>query len=112
MSSSPSSLFEAYTRHLLLEQGLSANTRDAYGRDVAKLLSYLADEQVELREVTLEHLHRFSFELCELGISPTSVARILSGVRSFFRFLVLDGFLDADPTQLLESPARSICPRC
>ena len=106
MPSSPSSLFEAYTRHLLLEQGLSANTREAYGRDVAKLLSYLADEQVELREVTLEHLHRFSFELCELGISPTSVARILSGVRSFFRFLVLDGFLDADPTELLESPHR------
>ena len=106
MPSSPSSLFESYTRHLLLEQGLSANTRDAYGRDVAKLLSYLADEQVELREVTLEHLHRFSFELCELGISPTSVARILSGVRSFFRFLVLDGFLDADPTELLESPHR------
>ena len=56
MPSSPSSLFEAYTRHLLLEQGLSANTRDAYGRDVAKLLSYLADEQVELREVTLTGL--------------------------------------------------------
>ena len=97
-------LLDSYRAHILLERGLSENTRDAYTRDVDKLLSFLADEGVRPEAATLDHLHRFAFALADIGISPTSVARILSGVRSFYRFLLLDGYTDRDPTELLESP--------
>ena len=74
-------LLDSYRAHILLERGLSENTRDAYTRDVDKLLSFLADEGVRPEAATLDHLHRFAFALADIGISPTSVARILSGVR-------------------------------
>ena len=99
-------LLDSYRAHILLERGLSENTRDAYTRDVDKLLSFLADEGVRPEAATLDHLHRFAFALADIGISPTSVARILSGVRSFYRFLLLDGYTDRDPTELLESPKK------
>lgn len=101
-----SSLPDQYTRWLLLERGLSDNTRLAYRHDVDKYLSYLGDEGLRPAEVTLDDLHRFAASLYDLGISATSTARILSGVRSFYRFMLEDGYLDHDPTELLESPKR------
>ena len=97
-------LLKKYSTYLLLEQGLSDNTREAYTHDVKKLLDYLALGQIDPLEVTLDDLHRFAFALYDVGIAPSSVGRILSGVRSFYRFLLLDGFIEADPTELLESP--------
>lgn len=99
-----SQLLKKYSTYLLLEQGLSDNTREAYTHDVKKLLDYLALGQIDPLEVTLDDLHRFAFALYDVGIAPSSVGRILSGVRSFYRFLLLDGFIEADPTELLESP--------
>jgi len=97
-------LQEKYRAYLLLERALSENTREAYERDVARYLSYLSDEGIALPDVTLTDLHRFSWLLRDVGICARSVARILSGVRSFHRFLLLDGYLSEDPTELLESP--------
>ena len=99
-----SDLLKKYADHLLLEQGLSGNTREAYTHDVQKLLDFLHDEQADPFHPTLDVLHRFAFTLYDLGIAARSVRRILSGVRSFYRFLLLDGYIDADPTELLESP--------
>ena len=99
-------MIRKYKAWLLLEKGLSANTREAYENDVAKLLNFLADEQIELTEVKLEDLHRFAASLYDLGISATSIMRILSGTRSFFHFLLMDGYIQTDPTELLESPKR------
>jgi len=93
-----------YKQYLVFEKALSANTLDAYLKDVQKLLEYLTDEGVKPEEVTLDHLEHFTAGLIDVGINPRSVARILSGVRSFYRFLVLDGRMEADPTLLLESP--------
>lgn len=92
-----------YRRYLKLEKGYSANTLDAYMRDVDKLLRYLAVEQVDVLDVKLEDLEHFAAFISDLGIGPRSLARILSGVRQFYRFLVIDGYLEVDPTELLES---------
>lgn len=95
-----------YRRYLKLEKGYSANTLDAYMRDVDKLLRYLAVEQVNVLDVKLEDLEHFAAFISDLGIGPRSLARILSGVRQFYRFLVIDGYLEIDPTELLESPKQ------
>ncbi len=99
-------LKDKYRNYLLLEKGFSDNTTDAYCRDVDKLLLFLADEGLELRSVVLDDLHRFAASLLDVGISPISIARILSGVRSFFTFLLLDGYIESDPSELLESPKK------
>ena len=95
-----------YRRYLKLEKGYSANTLDAYMRDVDKLFCYLAVEQVNVLDVKLEDLEHFAAFISDLGIGPRSLARILSGVRQFYRFLVIDGYLEVDPTELLESPKQ------
>ena len=95
-----------YRRYLKLEKGYSSNTLDAYMRDVDKLFRYLAVEQVDVLDVKLEDLEHFAVFISDLGIGPRSLARILSGVRQFYRFLVIDGYLEVDPTELLESPKQ------
>ncbi|MDE6831950.1 MAG: site-specific integrase, partial [Muribaculaceae bacterium] len=94
----------AYAAHLTLERGLSVNTRDSYLFDVEKFLQWIEPRRMPLSEVTLELLQEFMGDLHDLGISPRSQARIVAGIRSFFKFLKLDGYLEADPTELLDSP--------
>lgn len=98
-------VIDAYEAYLMLERGLSDNTREAYVRDVGKLVRYLETEKVTLREVTTDTLRAFAADLFDLGISPRTQARIVSGIKSFFRFLKLEGYLDSNPSLLLESPA-------
>lgn len=93
-----------YVRYLKLQRNMSGNTLDAYQHDLRKLLDYLKAEDKDPREVQLEDLEHFSAGLHDIGIHARSQCRILSGVRSFFRFLQLDGYRDDDPTELLESP--------
>lgn len=100
------SILRKYRAYILLEKGLSENTRKAYASDVEKLLGFLADEGIDVRSCTLDDLHRFAASLHDIGISAVSVARILCGVRSFFTFLLQDGYIEADPTELLESPKK------
>lgn len=95
-----------YRRYLKLERGHSANTLDAYMRDVDKLLHYLQNMGLRPTDVKLEDLEHFAASIADLGIGPRSLARILSGIRQFYHFLVLDGFMENDPTELLESPKQ------
>ena len=97
-------IVKAYVRYLKLQRNMSGNTLDAYQRDLRKLLDYLEREQKDIREITLQDLEHFSAGLHDIGIHPRSQCRILSGIRSFFRFVQLDGYRDDDPTELLESP--------
>ena len=97
-------LLRAYQRYLKLQCGYSQNTLDAYVRDIQKLISYAEDQHLQLTNVQLSDLQHFAASLHDIGIGPRSQCRILSGVRSFYRFLVLDGYRDDDPTELLESP--------
>lgn len=95
---------QGFRRYLQLERGFGANTLDAYLRDVDKLLRYLSEEQKDPLEAQLEDLQQFAAGLHDLGIGPRSQSRILSGVRAFYRYLLLDGFISDDPTELLEFP--------
>ena len=97
-------ILRCYMQYLRLERSYTGNTLDAYVRDLQKLLNYYADLGIDFRRVTLEQLDQFSGTLQELGVQPRSVARILSGVRSFYRFLVLEKEIETDPTELLENP--------
>ncbi|MBO4907508.1 MAG: site-specific tyrosine recombinase XerD [Bacteroidaceae bacterium] len=100
------SILRRYVQFLRLERGFSANTLDAYMRDLDKLLEFYELEGIDYRAVTLDELNRFVATLFDLGISRRSVARIVSGVHAFYRFLVLESELETDPTELLESPSR------
>lgn len=93
-----------YKQYLKLEKSLSPNTQDAYLTDLDKLLRFLEAEHIDLLGTTLEDLQRFAAGLHDIGIHPRSQARILSGVKSFFHFLVLADYMEGDPSELLEGP--------
>ena len=94
-----------YEQYLIVERSLSGNTKDAYLEDLAKLLSYFATENIEAENATLTDLECFVTSLVELGISARSQARIISGIKSFYKFLILEDAIPDDPTELLECPS-------
>ena len=100
----PNDILRKYKQYLKLEKSLSDNTVSAYLADISKLFQFLEDEQIHPFDVTLDDLETFSANLRDLGIQPRSQARILSGIRSFYHYLILDDYLQADPSELLESP--------
>ena len=100
----PTNIIRSYQRYLKLQRGYSPNTLDAYIRDLLKLINYLEDVDKDVLDVELSDLQHFAASLHDIGIHARSQCRILSGVRSFFRFLELEGYRDDDPSELLESP--------
>ena len=100
----PAPILRRYIAYLKLEKSFSANTLDAYRQDLQKLLNYYSEQGIDFRQVTLEQLDHFAGWLMDTGITQRSLGRILSGVRSFYRFLTLEEEIASDPTELLESP--------
>ncbi|MDR0332249.1 MAG: site-specific tyrosine recombinase XerD [Dysgonamonadaceae bacterium] len=98
------SITEKYKRYLLLEKGLSKNTIEAYLTDLQKLSEFAQTRECKLTDIQFSHLEEFLAELYDSGISPRSIARKVSGIKSFFRFLVLDRYREDDPAELLEIP--------
>ncbi len=94
----------AYESYLALERGMAANTIEAYVSDVNTLMGYLEDNGQTDIGVTEPDLHGFLCTLREMGIGPRSQARMLSGIRSYFKYLKLIAAVETDPTELLESP--------
>lgn len=97
-------IIRKYNQFLRLEKSLSPNTLDAYRADLEKLLRFLESEKTDILAVTPDNLQCFTAGLHDIGIHPRSQARILSGIKSFFHFLVLADYLEGDPSELLESP--------
>lgn len=97
-------IIRKYQQYLRLEKALSPNTLDAYMTDLQKLLHFLEGENIEIPDVTPDDLQRFAAGLHDIGIHPRSQARILSGIKSFFHFLVIADYREADPSELLEGP--------
>lgn len=95
-----------YLRYLKLERGYSQNTIDAYTHDLQWLFGFLKDKGKGPLAVTLGDLEEFAASLHDHGIGARSQSRILFGVRSFYKYLVIDGYLEINPTELLESPQR------
>ena len=95
---------QRFLAHLTLEKGMSANTAQAYSDDVDKLVRYFADAGVGIEHATTDDLERFVCTLQDVGIQPRSQARIISGVKGFYKFLRMEGYMDNDPTELLLTP--------
>lgn len=95
---------KAFIRYMRLERNLSANTIEAYVRDTDRLIAFLSQQGLSLTQATIKHLQAFSASLYDIGIGTTTHCRILSGIRTLYKFLVLDGYIDKDPAELLESP--------
>lgn len=93
-----------YLRYLKLERNYTANTVEAYRNDLTHLERYMKREGLTPETVRREHLEHFAATLHEHGIGPSSQARILSGVRSFFKYLQMEGYISDDPSELLEWP--------
>ncbi len=91
---------------LKLEKGLLENSIEAYLADVGKLCSFLEEEGIELGpdELEQQHLRNFLIWINDNKLAARSQARILSGIKAFYRFLLMDDLVDKDPTALLESP--------
>ena len=93
-----------YSAYLKLERGLSDHTVTAYGEDIGKLLRHLSSENIRLEDADISVLQDFSASLHDIGISPRTQARIISGIKSFFAYLKSESIIDANPSLLLETP--------
>lgn len=101
-------VFRDYYYYLKVEKGLSDNSVSAYRRDLDKMLSYLTEAHISPMEVQREHLSDFFVEIGSLGIHPRTQARILSGIKSFYRFLIYRDLRQDDPTDLIGSPKTGL----
>lgn len=101
---SPEEHLKKFLAYLRLERGLADNTLEAYGNDVRHLFTFLSERGLEPENATAADLHEFMGILGEMEIQARSRARICAGVKSFFRFLRMEGAIEANPAELLESP--------
>ena len=97
-------IIKKYNQYLKLEKGLSLNTLEAYNADITKLLAFLEGENIELLNTTPEDLEQFIAGLHDIGITARSQARIMSGIKSLFGFLMLEKIIEKDPSELIDSP--------
>ena len=93
-----------FISYIKIEKGLSDNTCFAYQQDLAKLVDFCVPRGLAVEEVRYEHLKEFVALLFDLGLSARSQARIISGVKQFFGFLLTEQILSRDPSEMLEQP--------
>lgn len=93
-----------YDAYLMLERGLSENTRAAYLRDLDTLQEYMAGEGIDFPELTTDALERLVAQLFDLGIAPRSIARMISGFKSALRYMKMEGIIENNPALMLEGP--------
>ncbi len=101
-------LYNKYKQYLRLERALSDNSIESYLFDLKKLIDFSESKDLNLKDVSYEDLREFIAQLYDLGIQPRSQARILSGIKSFYNYLFIDGYIDKDPTEMLEMPQKTM----
>ena len=100
-------LLERFAEYLTLEQGSSARTDESYGRDLARLAEWSMAHGVRGPEaLTAAHLREFVYHLKDLGLSPASIRRGVSAIRTWYRFLLAEGAVKTDPSERLETPRK------
>jgi len=100
------SAIKGFQAYLKLEKSLSANSIEAYSRDIEKLYQFADREEFKRspEKITLTDLRQFIVWAAELGMIPSSQARILSGIKAFYKYLLMEDIIKSDPSELLESP--------
>ncbi|MBC7384017.1 MAG: site-specific tyrosine recombinase XerD [Bacteroidia bacterium] len=95
--------------YLQLEKSLSPHSISAYMQDVEKLIQYLAIEELQLepKQIKLQHLRNFVKYISELGLNASSQARIISGLKAFYKYLLMEDEIKVSPAELLEAPRLS-----
>lgn len=99
---------KSYHIYLKIERGLSDNSVSAYEQDLEKLMSYCAEYDIDPVQATYEQLQEFVYRTFTSDSKARSQARILSGVHSFYRFLLYEHFRDDDPSELIEMPRKEL----
>ncbi len=101
-----STALHGFKDYLVLERSLSTNSLDAYQRDVKHLIRFIQDQERPTNplQVKIDHLTAFILHLNQMGIGARSQARIISGIKAFYKYLLVEDLLDHDPTELLEGP--------
>jgi integrase/recombinase XerD len=101
-----SSAIKGFKAYLKLEKSLADNSIEAYGRDIEKLYQFSDVQVIKLKPetITLNDLRQFIVWVNELGMIPSSQARILSGIKAFYKYLLMEDIIRSDPSELLESP--------
>lgn len=108
----PRHLLTRFSRHLLLERGLSQNTAGGYLVDVNHLCEYASEHGLEVERMTRDDILGLLCELHDMGVSTRTQARLIAGIRSFYNYLRLEGYIEEDPTELIESAYRACFARC
>jgi integrase/recombinase XerD len=100
------SAIKGFQAYLKLERSLSENSIEAYTRDIEKLYQFSDIQPIKIfpESITLTHLRQFIVWASELGMIPSSQARILSGIKAFYKYLLMEDMIKVDPSELLESP--------
>lgn len=101
----PPVMLDKFRAYLLLERGLSDNTLEAYCRDIRRFLEYIEEERLDLLTLRLDDIHRYTWQLADLGLGERSLARVVSSLHTFFHFLMLEDYITHDPTELLRTPS-------
>jgi integrase/recombinase XerD len=100
-------LLERFTEFLTLEQGSSARTDESYGRDLYRMAEWaIAHGALSPEALTAAHLREFVYHLKDLGLSPASIRRGISAIRTWYRFLLAEGVVKVDPSERLETPKK------
>jgi integrase/recombinase XerD len=100
-------LLERFDEFLSLEQGSSARTNEAYGRDLARLATWAVVKRVQSPgALTPAHLREYVYHLKDLGLAPSSIRRGISAMRTWYRFLLAEGVVTKDPSEQLETPKK------
>ena len=101
-------LIQKYRQYLLLEKGLSSNSISAYMTDLRKLLNYATDNELAIKDITTSNLEELFAQQYDKGIKPRSMARMLSGIKSFFKYLFLEDYIQKNPAELIDAPSIGV----
>ena len=102
-----SNILNKYLSYLRFELNLTQNSCDAYMRDARRFLEYIEENAMDIRNVGYNDMQNFVATLYDMGICSRSISRVISGIRNFCKYLVIDEFIESDPTELLEMPKQS-----
>ncbi|MCB1024259.1 MAG: site-specific integrase, partial [Acidobacteria bacterium] len=99
-------LTREFLSYLQVERGLAKNSIASYKRDLAKLREFAEVQDIELIEISRTDLRLFIATLSKSELSPSTINRIISAVRGFYKFLMIDGHIEKHPAENLDTPAK------